>query len=81
MGNEIKAFGQYFKEFGGRLNSMNNCMSVHVNNLQTKREVLQWYIEMNEGATPHSKEELARVRSMMEGLKKAPAKRRTSMER
>ena len=76
MNNEIKAFGQYYREFGGRINRMEHCMVVHVNNLQTKREVLQWYIEMNEGGTPHSKEEIARVKAMMEQLER-PARKRT----
>lgn len=64
--NELKAFGQYFREFGGRLNLLNHYMTAHVNNLKTRREVLQWYIEMNEGGTPHNKEEIARVQAMLE---------------
>ena len=76
MNNEVKAFGQYFREFGGRLNRAEYSMIVHVNNLQTEREVLQWYIEMNEGGTPHSKEEIDRVRAMLE-RSPAPHKRKT----
>lgn len=36
-----------------------------VNSLQTRREVLQWYLELNEGHVAHSKEELRRVRRML----------------
>lgn len=64
--NELKAFGQSFREFGGRLNQLNHYMTAHGNNLQTRREVLQWYIEMNAGGTPHSKAEIDRVKSMID---------------
>ncbi|MBR0312818.1 MAG: DUF262 domain-containing protein [Oscillospiraceae bacterium] len=74
--NEIKPFGQYFREFGGRLNLLHHYMTAHINNLKTRKEVLRWYIEMNEGGTPHSKEEIARVRTLME-RSPAPHKRRT----
>lgn len=80
MNNEIQVFGQYYHEFGGKPNAMNHCMIVHVNNLKTKREVLKWYIEMNSGGTPHSKEEIERVQAMMKQLEK-PKKRAIRTER
>ena len=40
-------------------------MIFHVNDLKTKKEVLQWYIEMNTGGTPHSQEEILRVKNML----------------
>lgn len=66
LNNEIKVFGQYYKDFGGTTNFLDHSMNVHVNNLKTRREVLQWYIEMNAGGTPHTKEEIERVRKLME---------------
>ena len=66
MGNALKAFGQYYREFGGKPHPLHHCMQVNVNNLQTKREVLQWYVEMNSGGTPHSQAEIDRVMAMME---------------
>ena len=66
INNEIKAFGQYYSEFSGHVDRLHHCMQVNVNNLQTKREVLQWYVEMNSGGTPHSQAEIDRVRAMME---------------
>lgn len=41
-------------------------MKVNVNDLKTKREVLEWYVQMNAGGTPHSPEEIERVRRLME---------------
>lgn len=66
LNNEIKVFGQYYKDFGERTDRVRHNMCIHVNTLKTKREVLQWYIEMNAGGTPHSKEEIERVRKLME---------------
>jgi hypothetical protein len=33
--------------------------------LKTKQEVLQWYIELNEGGTPHTEEEINRVKELI----------------
>ena len=41
---------------------------LNVNDLKTEKEVLQWYIDMNAGGTPHSSEEIQRVREMIEKL-------------
>lgn len=62
--NEIKAFGHYYNEFEGRLSS-DISVELRVNNLQTRKEVLQWYLEMNSGGTPHTKEELDRVKELL----------------
>ena len=63
--NEIKAFGHYYKEFEGRLSIMKCSMEIRVNNLKTREQVLQWYLEMNTGGTPHSKEEIDRVKELL----------------
>ena len=41
-------------------------MLLNVNDLKTKKEVLQWYVQMNAGGTPHSAEEIERVKKLME---------------
>lgn len=41
---------------------------VHVNNLKTEKEVLQWYIDMNAGGTPHTTEEIDRVKKLINDL-------------
>lgn len=60
--NEIKAFGYYYKEMEGR---PDNIIKISVNNLKTRKEVLQWYVEMNSGGTPHSKEEINKVKNLL----------------
>lgn len=64
INNEIKVFGHYYREFEDRLPSDADFI-VNINNLKTKKEVLQWYIEMNQGGTPHSKDEIDKVKQML----------------
>lgn len=65
--NEIRAFGCLYREFEGKLPS-NIGIEINVNNLQIEREVLNWYLEMNSGGTPHTQEELDRVRKLVADL-------------
>ena len=36
-----------------------------MNNLATMEEVYKWYIELNSAGTPHTEEELNKVRAML----------------
>ena len=65
VNNEIKVFGSYFNEY---TDTPRFTMSIklNVNDLKTKKEVLQWYIDMNTGGTPHTKDEIDRVRKLIE---------------
>lgn len=68
INNEIPAFGTFYKDFEGSPRILND-MKININDLKTKEEVLHWYIQMNEGGTPHSKEEIDRVKKMLEEIK------------
>ena len=63
--NEISAFGTLFKDFEDRPRTSQATLRININDLQTKKEVLQWYIELNEGGTPHTEEEINRVKGMI----------------
>lgn len=63
--NEIKVFGSYFDEYEDKMRLVNNTLILNVNDLKTEREVLQWYIDMNAGGTPHTTEEIERVKKMI----------------
>jgi hypothetical protein len=65
VNDEIKAFGSLCSEYEDGLRMTNNIIW-HVNDLKTREEVLIWYLEMNSGGTPHTKEELDRVKRMLE---------------
>ena len=64
VNNEIPAFGTYHNDFEGSTR-LQHEMRINVNNLQTEKEVLTWYLEMNEGGTPHTESELQKVRNML----------------
>lgn len=40
--------------------------NIHIATLKTEREVIQWYLNLNTGGTPHTAEEIARVRTLLE---------------
>lgn len=62
LDNEIKVFGAYYREYTDLVHLRSrNTMRMNVNSLPTRAAVLQWYVEMNAGGTPHSDEEIARV--------------------
>lgn len=72
--NKLKVFGQYFNEFEfPKYVAEHNPIpeyriNIYQNNLKSKKEVLQWYVDMNAGGTPHTTEEIERVKKMIEAL-------------
>ena len=68
VNNEIKVFGSYYKEYEDPRYLRMIPLTFHVNNLKTEREVLQWYIDMNAGGTPHTTEEIERVKKLIDDL-------------
>jgi hypothetical protein len=62
-------FGSYFEEYEDSLRLVNDAtMLLNVNDLKSEKEVLQWYVDMNAGGTPHTNEEIERVKKMIEKL-------------
>lgn len=57
----------FFEDFEDKL-GFNAYFNFYVNNLETYKEVLQWYIELNDGGVLHTKEEIDKVRIMIENL-------------
>jgi hypothetical protein len=69
ISGQVKAFGHTINEFEDSyliLRKLN--IQYIVNKLQTRKELLKWYLEMNSGAIAHSEEELNKVRDMLEKL-------------
>ena len=61
--NEIKVFGKYYcKDFEDKL-PYDIDLIFNINNLKTKKEVLQWYLEMNTGGTVHTEAEINKVKN------------------
>lgn len=71
VNGEIKVFDQYYDDFGftnmiAKFNPLPEFkLNVYINHLESKREILEWYIAMNSGGTPHSKDEIDRVKNML----------------
>lgn len=68
INNEIKVFNSYYKDYEDSMRSLSHMMTLNVNDLKSEKEVLQWYVDMNSGGTPHTNEEIERVRKMIEKL-------------
>lgn len=69
INDEIPAFGIYHKDYEGKV-PLGIDLIFNVNNLETKVEVLQWYIEINSGGTPHTNKEIEKVKTLLEEEKK-----------
>lgn len=64
INDEIKVFESYCSEFEDNIR-MASDMIVNINMLQSKKQVLRWYLEMNSGGTPHTEEELRKVEKLL----------------
>ena len=64
VANELRAFGYLAKEMGRKI-PLSYRLRFHVARLKTRAEVLEWYVAFNEGGTPHPKEEIDRVKSLL----------------
>jgi hypothetical protein len=63
--NEIKVFGYFKNEFEGALRMYTDFI-FRVCNLKTRAEMLQLYLNINAGGTPHTKGEIEKVRELLE---------------
>jgi len=63
--NEVKAYGYYKNEYTDKYRIMHCNFSVHVADLKTRKEVLQWYLDMNTGGTVHTEQEIKKVKALL----------------
>jgi hypothetical protein len=67
LNNEFPIFGNtYYKDFEGGLDCNTAFFKVHVLNMKTQREVIEWYIAFNARGTIHTSDEIDRVRKLLE---------------
>lgn len=74
LNGEIKVFDQYFNDFcftkretgGNPLPEFR--VNVYMNYLESKKEILEWYVDMNSGGTPHTNDEIEIVKKMIQEL-------------
>jgi uncharacterized protein with ParB-like and HNH nuclease domain len=65
MHNEIPAFGSLYQDYEDEI-AYDVDFIINVAKLQTRKDVLNWYILMNSGGTPHSQDEIERVKRLKE---------------
>jgi hypothetical protein len=63
---QIRVFGHCFSEYEDRQHLRFYAgLKWHVNELKTRREVLQWYLDLNAGGVVHTTKEIERVRELL----------------
>lgn len=67
LADQVPIFGHTFSEWDDIDNylSFNFRLKFAINDLQTRAEVLQWYLDINDGGVVHSKDEIERVRGLL----------------
>lgn len=74
IAGEIKAFGRRVDDLRGTpFDARRYVFRVAVHDFQTRADVLQYYLDLNAGGTPHSAEEIERVRALHADAKSAVA--------
>lgn len=65
--NELPIFnGHYLNDFEPRLLKRSDCyFLMSVNNLKTRKELLQWYLDLNSGGVIHTSEEIEKVKNLL----------------
>lgn len=67
MANDLPVFGGIrLRDFEGAPPRFTQLYFDAFTNELTRREVLEWYLQLNGGGTPHTPEELERVRGILE---------------
>lgn len=66
MEDEIAVFGSLFSEYDNPRGLTTIGLRFHVNDLPTRAEVLQWYLDMNTGGVVHTTDEIEKVRALLE---------------
>lgn len=66
MDGTIPAFGHLYDEYEDRIDMLQHRFSFNINDLKTRAEVLQWYIDLNTGGVVHTTEEITKVKELLE---------------
>lgn len=66
MRNELMIFDKYrFEHFTDKPRMTKADFIFHINDLSSKEELLQWYIDLNTGGTQHTEQEIQKVKDMI----------------
>lgn len=68
--NELPIFGENrYQDYTDKLRLSHTDFIMEVNNLETREQVLTWYLETNTGGTPHTEAEIKRVKKLLSAEK------------
>ena len=62
--DELAVFGYTSSQYKDKL-PIGCTLIFAVNELTTRREVLQWYLDLNDGGIAHTSEEIEKVRNLL----------------
>lgn len=65
LNNKIKVYDTYYKDYEDKL-PIDLDLVFNVVTLGTRKEVLKWYLDFNSCGTSHSKEELDKVKNLLQ---------------
>lgn len=67
LDDRVPVFGGHrFSDFADRLRALGNpSFRWRINDLRTRAEVLQWYLDLNTGGVVHTKEEIGKVKRLL----------------
>lgn len=64
MRGDFPVFGEW-RAVQLRLDMLQASFLLYINTLKTRAEVLQWYLDLNTGGTPHTADEIKKVRLLL----------------
>jgi hypothetical protein len=70
MRSEIPAFGHLRTEYSDAPGMLTARFSWNIAEIETRAEVLEWYLNFNAGGTVHTSAELEKVRALLEAEKR-----------
>jgi hypothetical protein len=65
MRNEVPAFGHLRREYTDSIRLTSTHFQFRICKLESREEILQLYLNINAGGTPHTAAEIARVRALL----------------
>ena len=68
LAGKIKAFGQYYAEFGDQPDMFTTQMQIYIHDLPDRVKVVNWYIKMNTGGSIHTATDLQPAYNLLKRL-------------
>jgi hypothetical protein len=65
LANKVKVFGHFYREYTDKLDFIRCNFLFHVNDLDNRKDVIQWYLDLNSG-TPHSRNDIKMAEELLQ---------------